>query len=127
MLSRAIWSDRVGPLGPGVCARAVSAEPNRLPTTSTRQNMLDYEIRQGVLDLVFSILKAQPTIGRCHDREGKVLHVLQPQSVFGRTFGNLVLQLGVLFFQLCNQLLLLEDYIVEVRSEERRVGKECRS
>src|ERR1044072_4732462 len=28
---------------------------------------VDYEIRQGVLDLVFSILKAQPTIGSCHD------------------------------------------------------------
>src|SRR5215212_685337 len=63
---------------------------------------VDYEIRQGVLDLVFSILKAHPTIGSCHDREGKVLHVLQPQSVLGRTFGNLVLQLAVLFFQLRN-------------------------
>jgi hypothetical protein len=63
---------------------------------------VDYEIRQCVLDLVFSILKAQPAIGSRHDREGKVLHVLQPQSVFGGAFGNLVLQLGVLFFQLCN-------------------------
>src|ERR1043165_8426347 len=35
---------------------------------------VDYEIRQGVLDLVFRILKAQPTIGGCHDRERNVLH-----------------------------------------------------
>src|SRR5262245_23098972 len=28
---------------------------------------VDYEIRQGVLDLIFSILKAPPTIISCHD------------------------------------------------------------